>query len=437
MSELVLKKQRVSVDGASIATNTQPEAKPNLNHKTNKPPTVVVYKTDVYNTDVYKTDLKSLSARPKPLDGQAAAAAAAAAGSGAAGAAGTAMENKDEKKSEKSRYETTLDGLKSKLEKYGVAVIPNVLNAVECQHMVDGMWSYLEHVSQKFEVPIRRTDCKTWAQIQHLWPMHWMLLKQYGIGQTQMSWDLRQNPKVAAPFAKLWDTKAEDLLCSFDGASFQMPPEITGHGWNNQRCGGTRTKVCFVMDSSAFKGGSRHLTPPRVTRLSASWNKVTNYTPNLIHISKSRKSRPKSTRKSGKRPVAALKKDWFKLEPKHVEWYQKTKGCKPVYIQCPAGSMVFWDSRTIHYGREAVQGRAAANRIRCIAYICMTPRRLCSEANRRKRVKAFNDMRTTSHWPHKPKTNPTAPRTYGKPTKQITDLPKPILTPLGKSLVGL
>jgi hypothetical protein len=340
----------------------------------------------------------------------------------------------DENRSKK--YETTLDGLKATLEEYGVAIIPNVLNVAECQHMVDGMWSYLEHVSQKFEIPIRRDDCKTWKQIEHLWPMHWMLLKQYGIGQTQMSWDLRQNPKVAAPFAKLWNTKAENLLCSFDGASFQMPPEVTGHGWNNQRSWWHTDQSLYRNEFECVQGwvtafdtglGDATLGVLEAShKLHADFNKHFNIT----------QKPPQTDETEWKKTVSQLKKDWFKLEPKHVEWYQKTKGCDPVYIQCPAGSMVFWDSRTIHYGREAVQGRTSQNRIRCIAYICMTPRRLCTDANLKKRIKAFSDIRTTSHWPHKPKMNPTAPRTYGKPIKPITDISKPNLTPLGKRLVG-
>ena len=48
------------------------------------------------------------------------------------------------------KYNTDSKGLKETLEKYGVAVIPSVLDEKECQAMKDGMWDYLEEVSKGF-----------------------------------------------------------------------------------------------------------------------------------------------------------------------------------------------------------------------------------------------------------------------------------------------
>jgi len=39
-----------------------------------------------------------------------------------------------------------------------------------------------------------------------------------------------------------------------------------------------------------------------------------------------------------------------------------------------------------------------------------------------KRVDIFNELRMTSHWPHKPKLFPKVPQTYGKPIKKICDI---------------
>jgi hypothetical protein len=54
----------------------------------------------------------------------------------------------------------------------------------------------------------------------------------------------------------------------------------------------------------------------------------------------------------------------------------------------------------------------------------------------RKKQKAFNEIRSTSHWPHKPKLFPKNPRTYGGPMPDITPIEKPILTELGRKLAG-
>ena len=42
----------------------------------------------------------------------------------------------------------------------------------------------------------------------------------------------------------------------------------------------------------------------------------------------------------------------------------------------------------------------------------------------------------TTHWPTPVKLFPKSPRTYGGPVPNVTDLPKPVLTSLGKKLAG-
>lgn len=245
-----------------------------------------------------------------------------------------------------------------------------------------------------------------------------MLIKQFGIGQTQMSWDLRQNPNVIKPFSVLWKTKPEDLLTSFDGASFQMPPEIAGFGWHRD--------VPWWHTDQSYTRNNFECVQAWVTALDVAQGDAT-----LAVLEGSHELHAKF--KEQFKMVDT--DDWHKLTPEELKWYEG-EGCKEAYIQCPAGSMVLWDSRTIHFGREAIKGRANRNRLRCIGYVCMTPRRLCTTANLKKRIAAFEDLRTTSHWPHKPKLNPTTPRTWGKTLQPLQSIPKPTLSPLGRRLVG-
>lgn len=130
------------------------------------------------------------------------------------------------------------------------------------------------------------------------------------------------------------------------------------------------------------------------------------------------------------------KSDWYKLDKTaaHLNWFL-AKGCRIRCIQCPAGSMVFWDSRTIHCGIEASNARATPN-TRCVAYVCMTPKKWCSAAGIKKRIKAFEDRRTTSHWPHKPKLFPRLPQTYGKAVQRTAEPIRPVLSAIGRALVG-
>ena len=143
------------------------------------------------------------------------------------------------------KYITNLEGVKKKLEKYGVAIIPSLLNEDECEEMRNGMWDYLEKVTKDFDTPIDRNDNKTWNQLSKLWVKHSMLIQQWKIGHAQFIWNLRQNPKIVNVFSKLWNTKPEDLLVSFDGASFHMPPEITKKGWFSS----SNTHAHFLLEN--------------------------------------------------------------------------------------------------------------------------------------------------------------------------------------------
>jgi len=344
------------------------------------------------------------------------------------------------------RYTATMDTLRETLQTYGVAVLPSVLNATECTAMVAGMWDYLETVSRDFKPlsdgtpgqPIHRDHKDTWKSLQQLYPRQ-RILQQFGIGHAQMSWDLRQNPKVIAPFSEIWRTKASQLLTSFTGASFVMPPEITGYGWDDGRAD-------WHTDQSYTRNGFECIQS-WVTAFDVSEGDATLAVLEGSHkfhgafrqAMKQKKTDTDSNVVDFKRPSVVSKveskDDWFKLNDEHVAWY-KQHGCIPAYIACPAGSMVLWDSRTIHYGRAPTKGRVSQDHLRCVSFVCMTPRSSCSSANLKKRIQAFESMRTTSHWPHTPKLNPTAPRIWGRQLPSMNSIPKPQLNAIGRRLVG-
>ena len=50
--------------------------------------------------------------------------------------------------------------MKETLEKYGVAIIPNVFDEKECDNMLSGILDYFEYISQKLETPINRNNEK-------------------------------------------------------------------------------------------------------------------------------------------------------------------------------------------------------------------------------------------------------------------------------------
>lgn len=318
---------------------------------------------------------------------------------------------------EYERYITTAENLKATLEEYGVAIIPGILNDEECSAMQSGMWDTFEDWTQHWDMQIARDNPESWRNIRDLFPKHSMLIQQYGLGHAQFIWNVRQNLKCIEPFAKLWNCEPEDLLVSFDGAAFHMPPEVTRIGWHH--------KTWFHSDQSYLRNDFECIQ---------SW--VTGFDVNegdatLAFYEKSHSFHGEFASMFG----VNKKENWYILESEDEIDFYKSKGCEEKYIKCPKGSMVFWDSRTLHCGVEARKGRASPN-FRCVAYLCYMPRALSNDKELKKKIKAFEELRMTSHWPCKVKLFPKTPRTYGAVVKEIVPLHSPEINELGRKLIG-
>lgn len=312
-------------------------------------------------------------------------------------------------------FVTDIKNVKNTLDNYGVAVIPDVLTEEQCDDMEDGMMEYLETVMSEFDTPFNRYKKSTYSEFYKLLPMHSMLMQHYGIGHAEFMWKIRCNSAVISVFEEIWNTK--DLLVSFDGGSFNPPHEITGRGYY-------RGKDWLHSDQSYTRNDFECVQ---------SWVTARDVNPDdatLTVLTQSHKYHKEFQHEF----EVKEKEDWYKLKPEQVKFYLN-KGCEKVDITCSAGSMVLWDSRTIHAGKEALKTRKKPN-TRMIGYVCYTPRSLASPAMLKKRIKTYEEGRTTSHWPHKPKLFAKNPRTYGEPLPNVT-LPKiPELDEVGRRLVG-
>jgi len=316
------------------------------------------------------------------------------------------------------KYSCTKETLKDTIDKYGVAVIPSVINEEECQLMIDGIWDFFEHITQNWETPLDRKNKDTWREFYKLFPLHSMLIQHWGVGQTQASWDLRQNIKIVEIFSHFWGCSVEELLVSFDALSLNLPPEVTKRGWN-------RGNTWYHTDQSFTTSGFKCIQS-FITGLD-----INEYDATLSVMESSNRYHEEFKDTFG----ITNKTDWYKLTKEEQQFYTD-KGCDIRNIKCPKGSLVFWDSRTIHCGIEADKKREIPN-IRLVIYLCYMPRKDCNNANLKKKQKAFNERRTTNHYPCKIKLFPKTPRTYGNDLPVIT-LPNEelMLTELGKKLAG-
>ena len=64
---------------------------------------------------------------------------------------------------------------------------------------------------------------------------------------------------------------------------------------------------------------------------------------------------------------AANKKDWYKLTDAEAEWYVSEDAVKST-LNAPAGSMVLWDSRTVHTGHGPLKGQKGSAQPHCRIY---------------------------------------------------------------------
>lgn len=322
------------------------------------------------------------------------------------------------------RFTTTPENAKATLAEYGVAIVPRCIDKGECDSLFSQMWDFFEEITADLPLALKRDDPKTWHTILDLYPSHGMLFQHWGIGHAKFAWWIRQNDKVIDVFTKIWNVKPEQLLVSFDGASFQPNPDrddnpVPNRGWGSAK-GWPHT------DQSLRRNGFE-CAQGWVTALDVEEGDAT-----LAVMVGSHKLHGEVAKKF---EHLVGSDDWVQYDDAVMAFFEE-KGCEFVRITCPAGSLVLWDSRTAHYGAPPVRGRANP-KFRAVAYVCYMPRSKAKPADLKRKLKHFVERRTTSHWPGKPRAFGKNPRTYGK-----TALPKvrassaPVLSALGKKLAG-
>ena len=305
---------------------------------------------------------------------------------------------------------TSTYGLTTRLNSHGYAIIHNVLTKKQCKRLKQGLWQHTELISRN---TIKQNDPTTWKNIFNYYPMHGMIQKHFGYSHIQSVWDVRQSSNVIEPFENIWGTK--ELCCSFDGIALSLAPEVTGRGWHRKgwlHCDQNphnSKRECYQSWVTAEDIGEGDAT---LTVLEGS---------HLLH-------------RQFNNTYELPQTDFLQLKPEHIEWYL-SHGCKERHITCPAGSMVLWDSRTIHAGRGPVKGRANPKN-RYVVYVCMTPSSKLTESSLIKKRNALRKRRTSNHCPHKPKLVSKVPRTWGGVVPHIPRIPKPVLTLRGATLAG-
>lgn len=319
------------------------------------------------------------------------------------------------------------------LKEHGVAVLFNVLNEDECKAMREGAWDTAEFLLKDCPYgKLDRTDPSTYNATSHLRPHHGGLFQWHRWAHAQYVWDVRTNPKCIEPFKHIYGD--DDLVVSYDGINFGTGySEFYGH-----------YKLHIDQDFREHNVGKFNCVQSWVTSEPVNIGDAT-----FRCLPNSHKLHGEFAKEFGIDSKHA-KPDWHILAKKEMtpelEWYLKKNRLRDMCITCPAGSMVFWDSRTVHSGIEKLPG---TNNLRNLCYLCYLPRKRCMSGMATRR-RIFNPrsgdmyLRTCSHWPDAMRPFHLYPPTYHIKRDKLDEywsfvpkLPAPKLTPEGKRIAGL
>lgn len=260
------------------------------------------------------------------------------------------------------------------LEDNGYVVINDVMDADQLIHARELMWQFLETRCPD----IVRNDPATWETPR--WPAQ----PSNGIvsagGQSQVSWFTRVLPKVRETFAALW--RDDNLLCSFDTFNVFRPwhnkPELkTMGGW-------------FHVDQNWARLPNMECVQGLVTLLDAD-----STTGGLTVIPASHKEFEPIAQRMG---VSAGRGHFIPIDVRDPVRKLPIK-----LVTARAGSLLLWDSRTVHCNMPAVEGPRQppeGELLRMVVYVCMTPRSKATHDVLRQRASAYESNASTSHWPH-------------------------------------
>ena len=286
------------------------------------------------------------------------------------------------------------------LKEHGYAVVPNVISQEKVESYKTRFWQWMGSFGTKLSEDPSTWESKNWP------PSIRGLLQHYRIGHSKFVWDLRCEPAVLDVFSTIWGEE-RDLLVSFDGACLAKPSHIDKTLENDSWA---------HLDQGPAKAGKFECIQGLMTFTEAGPGLG-----GLLVYKDSARLHKKFFRRFAEFSKSLGNADRCKLEQEHRDWYFR-HGAVELQPAAPPGSLLLWDSRTVHWAARPGHGQTHC---RMAIYLCYVPRWKATEKDLQKKRKAFIDRRMTSHWPAKPKLFAKAMRTYGNTEllEKFTDRP--------------
>lgn len=281
------------------------------------------------------------------------------------------------------------------LEEKGYAVIPDLYSSEECREIGTTMWQHLNEISDGRLTPEK--DYKH-ARATELLPHKHGIVESFRFGHLRTIREIRRDKRVIAVFALLYGT--DQLTASMDRVNFKFPGRVYKSVETWPHVDQHATKVDRLSIQSYITFLDCGTDSPGIRFYEGSHKIFGEF------------FAAKRGDKTG---------DWNRLtEEERVTLPKRCPLVKPAYS---AGSMVLWDSRTVHDPDDGTDFRAG----RFVVYLCYN--RLWEKKNDtkfwEKKKAAFIDCRATSHAPIPQKMFPKCPRLYAGTEKGPYDeIPK-------------
>lgn len=285
------------------------------------------------------------------------------------------------------------------LEDLGYCIIPHVLSQEETEKLYDRVWT--EFIEKAWPL-CKKTGRDHWKEF---FPNHGKLCIFAGpAGQTQVMWDLRQDPRILEPFAQIWNTY--DLIVSMDGMSFMCPIEIREEGhdepWPHVDQTILRRKDNFVHSNSPpidFISESFLKTKPFTVQGQFLFEDSFEGDGGFFCIPKSHLRFDEFALHLGNLHSKDRKTYLKKLFSELIDTFGNRYEMK--HITAPKGSLILWDSRTVHWNQRPSKERHPSNlpKVRMVGYLCYVPKARLTDEGKRLRRQAFELGVSTGHNP--------------------------------------
>jgi hypothetical protein len=253
-------------------------------------------------------------------------------------------------------------------------------------------YAVIEDVLKPEQIKTAITDFREWIDKNPQVKEKHSRIDPHGIfkfseaGHQRHTWYIKTLDEVQSKFRDIWETN--ELVTGFDGSCW-MPSSMIGKDGNwthTDQAPDTKGRVCVQGFIALTNNKERTLQVYEGSH--------------LLHEQYMREKE------------ITGKKNWLLIEPA----YLKTIEDKKKVLNIKAGSLVLWDSRTFHQNRNIINTLPGQpNEERMVQYVCFLPKNHPKNtANMsKKRLKYYEDRRTTSHWPYPLHVNGKQPQTFG------------------------